>query len=84
MDDTGKLFIFFIIVAIVALLFLAAKEEKKWDEFKIQHHCKVVAHIDGETFPTFGVGGNGQMTIGVGSTSDKTGWLCDDGIIYYK
>lgn len=56
----------------------------EWEEFSKNHHCKEVAHITGDIFSTFGVSANGQPSIGVGATPDKTGWLCDDGITYYR
>jgi hypothetical protein len=34
----------------------------------------------GETITTIDFNGN----VGIGSTSGKTGWLCDDGITYYR
>jgi len=59
-------------------------ESADWEEFKTAHACKVTAKVSGDTFNTYGVGANGQMTIGVGSTPSKTGWTCDDGITYFR
>lgn len=77
-----------IVGAIVGLLgFVAAamvKEHKHWQQFKADHHCKVVAQVSGDVFTTVGIGSNGQVTTGVGSTGSKTGWLCDDGVTYYR
>ena len=74
-----------IILAILGLVIKAGYEDqKRWDAFKTAHNCQIVGKMDGETFNTFGVSGNGQMTVGVGSTSSKTGWKCDDGITYWK
>lgn len=56
------------------------KERKEWEKFKVEHKCKVVAYISGSTFNTIDAKGN----IGVGATDPKTGWLCDDGITYYR
>lgn len=52
-----------------------ADRDKAWQEFKPIHHCKIVAHIDSEWIYT------GR---GMGRTSIKDGWLCDDGITYFK
>lgn len=72
-------------VALIGLVILAAIEDgRKWDAFKVEHKCKAVAHIKGDVFNTFGTDTKGNMTVGVGSTPDKTGWLCDDGITYYR
>jgi len=86
-----KLFIFICFalpVAFVAFIVwvwvLVTAEAKEWDAFKVAHACRVVAKVDGSVFNTFSVSPKGQMVIGVGSTPDKTGWLCDDGVTYYK
>ena len=69
---------------VVAVVAVDIHEQKKWDAFKATHSCKVVAHISGDVFNTIGVSGNGQVAVGIGSTPDKTGWLCDNGVTYYK
>jgi hypothetical protein len=76
----------FVLIPIVLVLLVIAgiHEQREWNAFKISHKCKVVAHVDGDTFNTYGIGGDGKMTVGIGSTSAKDGWLCDDGITYYK
>lgn len=88
MNFDDDLILWFIVCLIVCLLIAieaaAYKETQEWEVFKAQHKCKVVAHIDGEIFNTFGVAQNGGMTVGIGSTSAKTGWQCDDGITYYR
>ena len=82
LDDWIKLAL---AVACVAFFVWAAIEDgRKWDSFKVEHHCKQVAHIKGDVFNTFGTDMKGNMSIGVGSTPDKTGWLCDDGMTYYR
>lgn len=77
-----------IVIVVIVLLVLAivgtVESNKKWEAYKVAHHCKVVAHIDGDVVPTFGNSSSGSMVVGVGSTPDKTGWLCDDGMTYYK
>jgi hypothetical protein len=74
--------------AVVALLvlmgWLMVQESREWDAFASAHDCKRVAYISGEMMPTYGVGSNGQMVFGVTSSSGKTGWLCNDGITYYR
>lgn len=56
------------------LLLCGCKENEEWEKFKEQHHCKIVAHIDS----TFSYG------RGVVINSPQDGWLCDDGITYFK
>lgn len=67
-----------------AAVYLSLEEAKAWQAFKTQHQCKIVTKIRGETFNTVGFDSKGNATVGIGSTSDKTGWLCDDGITYYR
>jgi len=73
------------LMAVLAFLIICAiEEDKKWQKFKEDNQCKVVAHINGDVFNTYGIDSKGQMTVGIGSTSDKTGYLCNDGITYYR
>lgn len=69
---------------IVLIVWASIENARKWDAFKSKYNCKVVAHINGDVFNTFGTDAKGNMTVGVGSTPGKTGWLCDDGITYYR
>lgn len=72
-------------VAILGLMVVSTyKNAQRWEMFKAAHNCKPVARIKGDVFNTFGVDSRGQMTVGIGSTPDKTGWACDDGITYYR
>jgi hypothetical protein len=73
-----------ILACIVGLIFLMGESEKEWQAFAAAHDCKKVARIRGDVFNTFGTGSKGNMTVGVGSTPDKTGWLCNDGVTYYR
>jgi hypothetical protein len=86
MEDDGWLFVTVAIMCAIVggIIYLAIEEAKQWEAFKIAHHCKITAHIDSEIFTTVGPSSNGGVAVGVGSTSAKTGWLCDDGITYFK
>jgi hypothetical protein len=55
-------------------------ERKKWEKFATAHNCKVVAHMPVESFNTLDSRGN----VGVGFTSAKDGWQCDDGVTYFR
>lgn len=65
-------------------LYGAYLSEKEWQQFKLAHNCKVVTHVSSQTFNTIGIGTNGQATIGVGTIPSQKGWLCDDGVTYYR
>lgn len=86
--DTDDLSIAALLAAFILLcaLFFALiyYEVQEWEEFKVAHKCKVVAKVKGEVFNTVGVDVKGNVSVGVGSTSDKVGWLCDDGVTYYR
>lgn len=66
------------------LLAAMETEQEEWEEFKAHHACQVVARVKGDVFTTVGTGPKGQVVVGTGSTPDKTGWRCDDGITYYR
>lgn len=85
MFEKGLVVTIGLIVALYfALITLIIAEKNEWDRYRVVHQCKKVAQISGEVFNTFGTSTSGQMTVGVGTTSDKTGWLCDDGVTYYR
>ncbi len=69
---------------IVAMVIVDHAEYEQWLTFRDVHHCRIVAHVDGSTFTTIGTDAKGNVSTGVGSTSAKDGWLCDDGVTYYK
>lgn len=77
-----------VIVAICAILAvlttcivaLAVRADQAWDKFSVEHACKVVGKMSGDTFNTIDARGN----VGIGSTSPKTGYLCDDGVTYWR
>ena len=73
-----------IVVVLGLLIVVAYKEDEQWIAFSAAHDCKKVAHIKGEVFNTFGSDSKGNMTVGIGTTSSKTGWLCNDGVTYYR
>lgn len=71
--------------ALVAGVIVGAREDnRRWEAFKVKHECKVVGKISGDVFNTVGFGADGKVSIGVGSTPDKTGWACNDGVTYYR
>jgi hypothetical protein len=84
MSNTERL----ILVAVVALLGLliwgAVVESRQWSEFRVAHNCKVVGKTSPSTGVGFGMGGNGQMGTVIATTPGKTGWLCDDGVTYWR
>ena len=76
----GALFV----IVIAALICLAVREDREWQAFKADHHCKVSKKVDGDLVPIFSVGPDGQVTTSIAATSGKTCWVCDDGVEYCR
>ncbi|MGC4059391.1 MAG: hypothetical protein QM749_00430 [Aquabacterium sp.] len=79
-----RLIILLIAALLIGLIYLGYRQQAEWDAFKVEHKCKVTAHIDGNAFNTYSFDAKGNLNVGVGVNPDKTGWLCDDGITYFK
>lgn len=72
-------------VGALALARSAAEEDARhWRDFSAEHNCKQVTKIEGTVSNSYGFDSNGNMTVGIVSTPPKTGWLCDDGVTYYR
>ena len=72
-----------ILVAIVLIglsVVLAVEDSKAWNKFKVDHHCKVVAQVS----PSNGIGVSSSGNLVTTYESGKQGWLCDDGITYFR
>lgn len=76
------------IIGIPALIYLAVAEANAWAEFSEEHECQVVGRMSGSVNTGTGVG---VTTTGeVGSvftttyTPSKTGYLCNDGVTYWR
>lgn len=64
--------------------YLGIKESHEWDAFKVAHSCKVVSRISGDVYIVNGFDSKGNMTTGTAVSPDKIGYLCDDGVTYYR
>jgi hypothetical protein len=67
---------------------MAARQGAQWRDFKADHDCKKVAHVRGGVNVVTGVGvtpgGRVGLITGAEIEDDKTGWLCNDGVIYWR
>lgn len=72
-----------VIILIVGGLKLAVDEDNQWLAFAVEHHCRVVGKTSGSVgFGTGLVGGKiGTITTYI---PGKTGYLCDDGVTYWR
>lgn len=86
--DMDEWFIPTVVCVCIAILGVAiyagVTDYREWERFKRTRHCKVVTKISGDVFNTVGTDFKGNINIGIASTPDKTGWLCDDGVTYYR
>lgn len=58
------------------ILLCSCKADDDWSAFKTAHNCKIVSKMDStESFTT-----GGHLVF----NPAKDGWLCDDGITYFK
>lgn len=75
-----------VLVLLAVLLVFAIKgsiqEQHAWDRFQVDHKCRIVGETDSSTGigPTFG----GKGGVAVVIVPGKTGWLCDDGVTYWR
>lgn len=79
--------IFLVAIAFVPLTIWAAIEDaNQWSAFKEAHRCKMVGRMNAtvaiSTAPV--IGGNGGVAVGTTYVPEKTGWLCDDGVTYWR
>jgi hypothetical protein len=76
-------------VIVITSLLTDADDNEKWETFKRTHSCKVIVRISGDTQLGigYGIAVNGQQMVIVltpNTTPDKTGWICDDGVTYWR
>lgn len=79
-----KLIISAIVVLLILVIYLAVQEQRVWNQYIVDHACKVVGREKGHSSVGYGLMTNGTMGTVVTSTPSKTGWLCDDGVTYWR
>lgn len=64
------------------------EEAAAWKQFRSAHACKIVGHVSASTQTGVGIGVTPNAQIGpvvtTSVTPGKTGWLCDDGVTYWR
>lgn len=60
------------VLLVLALVMAGQRDNKRWEQFKADHSCRVVAKRDS------------QSTSSGSYVAGQTGWLCDDGITYFR
>ena len=75
-----------VLIALGCLISWVTVQERQqaglWQKFQQENACRKVSVITGETVITVPTGVGGQ--VGIGRTADKEGWLCSDGVTYYR
>ncbi|ENF8039183.1 hypothetical protein ABR165_003168 [Klebsiella pneumoniae] len=72
------------VMSVLVVLVLASdQKEQDWRDFAAEH-CKVIEKREGATTTGVGVSLKGQAGVFIGGEPDQTGYLCDDGITYWK
>lgn len=73
-----------LLLSIPLAIYGALEEEKKWEAFKLLHECKQVSFQASQVTTGSGISSNGKPSIVTVIIPSKTGWLCNDGITYYR
>lgn len=80
-----------LVVVLAALLTVAVWSEmesaRQWEDFKQAHDCRLVGHMEGRAVPGVGVGMADKGATVVSTTTfepDREGWLCSDGVTYWR
>lgn len=88
MGKSDILIVALIILFVTTIGYFIAKNDiannKKWQDFKTQHNCKVISHKDATSIPITGFSTNGGMVFSSLDTPAQTCWICDDGVTYCK
>lgn len=76
------------ILMVALIIWAAVEEQKEWEAFSATHECKVVGRMSGstQTGVGYGVTANGRFgtVVTTTSTPSKTGYLCNDGVMYWR
>lgn len=73
------------VIPILIGWYMQSQADAEWEKFREQHHCKVVG--EQAEYPTVGTGinpSNGLPIVVVGVAGGQTGYLCDNGITYWR
>ena len=73
-----------IVLSVPLLVWAAIVEDREWEKFKVDHKCRIVSYQPSTSSTGTGLSPKGEITTVVVTTPDKTGWLCDDGVTYYR
>ncbi|MGY1355874.1 hypothetical protein ACW7AM_17145 [Klebsiella pneumoniae] len=72
-----------VISVLVVWVLASDQKEQEWRDWATEH-CKVIEKREGATTTGVGVSLKGQAGVFIGGEPDQTGYLCDDGVTYWK
>lgn len=82
------LFVLATVVLCVVVVRKSIDRRAAWEAFKVEHRCKITDKMAGDVDVNVGLALNtsGELSqvVTVDDTPAKTGWLCDDGVTYWK
>ncbi len=77
-----------ILLLLILTVFASIEEAAQWEQFAAENGCRVVSKVSASTGVGTGtvVGANGQVGVGTVTTytPGKTGYLCNDGVTYWR
>jgi hypothetical protein len=72
------------VAAVPLMVWLGLREAEQWKAFAAAHECKVVGRMSGDVLTGFGGSAGGQAVVTTSTTPSKTGYLCNDGVTYWR
>jgi hypothetical protein len=77
-----------VIGALILVVIGARREHRRWEAFAKEHECRIVERRKGDVDTTVApiVGNNSSVSFATGLTfeDDKTAYLCNDGVKYWR
>jgi hypothetical protein len=74
--------------AVILVVIAARREHLRWETFAKAHDCHIIEHrsgdIDATAAPIVSSKGSVSYAVGVTDTPDKTAYLCNDGVTYWR
>lgn len=80
---------FFIVLAVIVgllalLMYKIYESHEPWEAFMNDHNCKIVSKSKSKIGVGYGYSASGKAGIVMMPEGGETGYLCDDGVVYYR
>lgn len=83
MDKTDWIFIGIVLFILAICGIGTIHEESKRNQWRKDHHCKIIGQISGSSHFGMAFTGKGMAPVTM-FESGKTGYVCDDGLQYWE